>query len=313
MRRDGLTVPHRKFTRGDIWAALQLYREAFEEDTAFALAHAISGNAYIDLTILGLTPQIGFPRAREHVIRSLALDTLLEEGYAALGYLQIWGDRDFEAGARSLRRAMMLHPTLPQARSWYGWYALYVRGWPDVAVASVRKSLEVDPLNTARSRDVEWVLYRSGRYQDVLAQAQITWSLDAEVAASLAGSPLAGSYRELGRYDEAIAEYRALQARRRGVVPAGLATTYARMGRDEDAREILREIVRRVEEAGASPLAVVRVYANLGDFDQAFAWLQRGEELRPDAMLSIVADPALDPLRHDARFADLLGQMGLTH
>lgn len=301
---------HRRFTDADIWTALQFYREAWEEDPAFALAYAVAGNAYIALTLLGLAPEIGFERAREHVVRALKIDSTLAEGHAALGYLQIWGDLDFDAGERSLRRAIMLYPTLPQARDWYGWYLLHVRNQPDAAVASVRQALEMDPLNTARSYGVEWVLYRARRYDEVAEQNRVTWTLGPDIAHGFLDSPLGHAYRELGRYEDAIAEFRALEERT-GSVPAGLALTYARMGREADARAMLRSMEADAEGPGGSPLDVARVHANLGDMNGAFAWLDRAYELHPAALVRIRADPSLDPIRADPRYLELLERVGL--
>lgn len=300
---------HRQYTNEDIWTALQFYREAWEEDPRFALAHAIAGNAYIHLTQLGLSPAIGFERAREHVLAALAIDSTLAEGHAPLGFIQIWGDGQFDGGERSLRRSIMLYPTLPQARDWYGWYALDVRGWRDAAVASVRRALDVDPLNAARSHTVEWMLYRTRRYDEVAEQNRVTWSLDSEVARSLSDSPLAHAYREQERYGESIAEFRALQDRTGGLPPAGLAVTFARMGRKAEARAILHDVVQRANEAAESPIAVARIYANLGDFDQAFHWLERTWLTRPYSLLTIRSDPALDTLRSDPRFDQLMQRL----
>ena len=302
---------HRRFTEEDLWTALQFYREAYEEDPGFALAHAIAGNAYIHLTLLGVSPRVSFERAREHALRSLALDSTLAEGHAALGYLQVFRDRDFEAGARSLRRAIMIYPTLPQARDWYGRYLIYVRDHPEAGLASIRKALEVDPLNTARSQLVEWMLYRTRRYDEIEEQNRVTRSLDPAVAASLAGSPLAEGYRELGRYEEAVRELLALHERRREPPSSELAVTYARMGREAEARAILRDVEGRAERGEADPLLVARVYANLDEADRAFQWLERTFQERPDRILTIRADPALDPLHGDPRFERLLARLGL--
>lgn len=302
---------HRRFTPEDIWKALQFYREAWEEDPSFALAHAIAGNAYIGLSILGLSEQVGLQQAREHVIEALALDSALAEGHAALGYVQIWGDRDFEAGEASLRRAVLLYPTLPQARTWYGWYVLYVHGWYDAAVASVRLALELDPLNTARSQDLELMLYMTRRYEEVLEQNRVTWSLDAEVAGALSDSPVARAYREMGRYEESVAEFRALHERIGGPPPAGLAVTYARMGREAEARSILRRLEPAAMRNEEQARSVARIHANLGDAERAFEWLERAWELGPRAIFPLTADPAFDPLRADPRFEELLARAGL--
>lgn len=302
---------HRRYTHEDIWTALQFYREAVEEDPGFALAHAISGNAYIHLALLGLDPRIAFPEARSHVLEALALDSTLAEAHAALGYIQVWGDRDFEAGERSLRRAVMLYPTLPQARSWYGWFALQVRHRPGQGVASVRRSLEVDPLNTARSDDVERALYMARRYEEVIEQNRITWALDLEVARSLTDSPLAHAYRELGRYDDAVEEFLALHQRVGGAPPFGLAMTFARTGREADARAILAEHEAAAFDAGSAPVAVARIYASLGDPDGAFNWLERSFDAAPNQLIGLGVDPAFDPIRSDPRYGRLLERLGL--
>lgn len=302
---------HRRYTQEDVWTALQFYREAFEEDPRFALAHAISGNAYIHLTQLGLSQRITFPEAREHVLDALALDSTLAEAHAAMGYIQIWGDRDFEAGERSLRRAIMLYPTLPQARSWYGWFVLRVRGRADQGLASVRRSLEVDPLNTARSDDVERALYAARRYEDVIEQHRVTWSLDSEVARALSDSQLGHAYRELGRYEEAVVEFSALHERKGGRPPVGLALTYARMGRDPEARAILAEHEAAAVESGRAPLDIARMYTSLGEIDTAFHWLEQTFINAPTELLALATDPAFDPLRGDPSFDGLLRRLGL--
>jgi DNA-binding SARP family transcriptional activator/TolB-like protein len=302
---------HRRLTDEAVWKALQHYREAWEADASFALAHAIAGTAYMALTNLGVAPEVGYELGREHVLEALALDSMLAEGHAVMGRVKLWWDRDFEAAERSLRRAIMLYPTHPDARAWYAYYLLHVRRRPEAALESMRLALSLDPLNTARSRDVEIVLYRSRRYEDVFEQSRHTWSLSSEVAGSLPGSPLGDAYRELGRYEESIAEFRALHERRGGLPPVGLAVTYARMGRDEDARAILRRHEAWAEENGDGGVGVARVRASLGEADHAFRWLEATYRGRPTELLGMMTDPALDPLRADPRFDPLLRRMGL--
>ena len=52
-----------------------------------------------------------------------------------------------------------------------------------------------------------------------------------------------------------------------------------------------------------------RVYAALGDFDQALAWLDRAYEEHAVGLVHLKDDPGLDPLRRDLRFQDLLRRM----
>jgi serine/threonine-protein kinase len=302
---------HRRVTEESLWIALQHYRRAWELDPGFALAHAIAGNAYMHLTNFTLASHVGYERGREHVLQALALDSLLPEAHAQLGRLQLWWDRDFAAAERTLRRAIMLQPTYPDARTYYSYYLLNYRQDYEGALRNSRLALELDPLNTARSRDVEIMLYQSRRYEDVIEQAEHTWSLNPDVAASFATSQLAGAYREMGMYDEAITEYMALQERTRGLPPVGLAITYARMGRVEDARAILRAREARAEATGLGGDGIAMIYAALGDDDAAFQWLDFAFERSPGALVALKTSPPFDPIREDPRFHALLVRLRL--
>jgi hypothetical protein len=47
----------------------------------------------------------------------------------------------------------------------------------------------------------------------------------------------------------------------------------------------------------------------LGDFSQAFAWLEKVYEERSVTLILLKVDPMLDPLRSDPRYQDLLRRM----
>lgn len=56
---------------------------------------------------------------------------------------------------------------------------------------------------------------------------------------------------------------------------------------------------------------MARVYAALGEKDQAFAMLERAYRERDSMLLGLRADPWLDPLRDDERFTDPLCRVGV--
>ena len=47
----------------------------------------------------------------------------------------------------------------------------------------------------------------------------------------------------------------------------------------------------------------------MGDHDQAFDWLEKAYADRAQMLSEIKVEPAFDPLREDARYADLLRRM----
>jgi hypothetical protein len=62
-----------------------------------------------------------------------------------------------------------------------------------------------------------------------------------------------------------------------------------------------------------SPYFLAIAYAGLGDKDRGFEWMETAYRERAAWLTFLKVDPALDPLRSDPRFADLLRRIGLPH
>ncbi len=55
---------------------------------------------------------------------------------------------------------------------------------------------------------------------------------------------------------------------------------------------------------------IAYTYAQIGETDEAFTWLERGYRERDPLMPVLETYPALDPLRSDPRYHDLLRRIG---
>jgi hypothetical protein len=75
------------------------------------------------------------------------------------------------------------------------------------------------------------------------------------------------------------------------------------------ALEALRQLRRRPY---VSPFLVAIVYAELGDKDQTFSWLEKAYEGREHDLAFSNVWPMFDSLRPDPRFKDLMRRIGLT-
>jgi hypothetical protein len=60
-----------------------------------------------------------------------------------------------------------------------------------------------------------------------------------------------------------------------------------------------------------NPLGVANAYAEAGERDLAFQWLEKAFAERTPQLLHIVADPAYDGLRDDPRYKDLIRRIGI--
>jgi hypothetical protein len=54
------------------------------------------------------------------------------------------------------------------------------------------------------------------------------------------------------------------------------------------------------------------MYAQLGERDQAFAWLEKAFEERDYLMATLKVDPVWESFHSDPRFTDLLRRVGLS-
>jgi hypothetical protein len=59
-----------------------------------------------------------------------------------------------------------------------------------------------------------------------------------------------------------------------------------------------------------SQYSIAANYADLGDKDRAFEWLENAYKERDTAIVGMPADYILDPIRSDARYAELVRKIG---
>src|SRR5260370_38833356 len=112
-------------------------------------------------------------------------------------------------------------------------------------------------------------------------------------------------------YPEALVELQQVAAALNGREGIGIAHLYARMGKAEDARRILSVQEQPPPDGVQDWFYIAGVYAQLGDKDRAFLWLERAYENRDFFLTFVKVDPQMDPLRSDPRFKDLLNRICL--
>ena len=74
---------------------------------------------------------------------------------------------------------------------------------------------------------------------------------------------------------------------------------------------MLDELTEIAKHRYMPPAYRARVYAGLGEKDEAFVWLGKAYKERSDWLVYLRSDSRLDPLRSDPRFTDLLRRMNL--
>ena len=284
--------------------ALALFEKAIRIDPAFALAYAGISDAYTFLAGYGhRAPEIAFPRAREAAEKALSFGSFADahNSLASVLHRYVW---DFPRAEAEFRRALAENPAHATAHHWFGLFLLTM-GRFEEARAEVERASVLDPLSLVVREDRGyWLLCHR---EDAAAEREFRKVLEMDPAFAPARFDLGIALARRSLFPEAEAEIRRAiaTAGERPRPLAALAWVLAAAGRRDDALALLD----RLTDAPAFSRALVRVA--LEQPDEAFVELERALARREDAVVSLLVNPRVDPLRGDPRFGGLLARVGL--
>ena len=282
--------------------SLVYFGKALERDPTFAEAQAGIAWTWAFLADAYLSPADAYPKTKVAALKAIALDSLLPEGHLALAMAQAFHDWDFTAAERSVRRAIELRSRYAEARSTYGVLLSGMGRFPE-AIAQVDSAVQLDPLALVSGFQRAWVLYTAGKYRESIAQVHRNYEI--EPSQLYFDSYDGMSYRELGLADSALAAFAHAKPLANGQPLAGLAVLYARLGRKKEATAIARDLEDWYRSHYYAPEYIAAAWANIGDTDRAFTWLEKVFEVRSSLWLVFGAGPEFAPLRNDPRWTVL--------
>ena len=297
--------------------AKEYFDKAIEKDPTYGPAYASLAELYIwtgGAGSLTINPTVGASdshrQARRWAEKALALDDTLADAHNALA-LAKQAEWDWSAAERGYRRAIELNRSYAVARVSYAIH-LYAMQRFEEAVDQAKHAQQLDPVSPFINTWAGAAYFLAGRTDEAMASLRRT--LELEPGYSDASIILARSYVTLGQYHEAIAELdKAMTFGARGpFVLAAQAHAYARARRPNEALKLVDELKQCKAKLGITPtFAFIWAYAGLDDKEQAFAWLETAYEERRQRMVWLNVDAFLDPLRSDPRFHDLVRRVGL--
>lgn len=288
------------------------FNEAVQKDPTYALAYVGLADSYSLLSDYGgLPPEKAYREAKRAAEKALALDERLAEAHAALGLIKTSYEWDWPGAEKEYRRAIELNPNYETAHQWYAEY-LSGMGRHQEAITEIRRAKEINPVSLIINAVEVSVLYIAREYDQAISQGQKTLEMDPNFAEVY--GYLRRCYDQKGMYKEAIAarqkrrQLAGLDAEETAALREAAAATSARVY----WQKRLEQLVEESKEELSTAVDMAEIFAQLGQKDEAFKWLERAYEERSVMMMYLKVLPNLDPLRSDSRYADLLRRVGHT-
>ncbi|MDE2250863.1 MAG: winged helix-turn-helix domain-containing protein [Gammaproteobacteria bacterium] len=253
-------------------------------------------------------PRVAWPEAVRDAQLALRLDPDSGLTHAVLGLERATYEYDWPGAERELQQVLAPHPRDPDVLYIGAWLAFDL-GHQAEAIRLQDTALALDPLNPDSWQNSAYIHFLVGD----LDGAERAFQRSSEISPEFSSN-----HRMLGRIllqrghaQAALAEMRLEPP---SSVDLGLAFAYEALGRRAESDAALERAIEAYRRTGTyGEVNIALVYADRGDRERAFAWLERAIKER-DVNLGheLQHDPAFAPLRRDLRYARLLREMKLA-
>lgn len=310
---DNARVAIRNQSQDGFTTAIHELRQAIKADPKWAdpwaelaYAYAAGSNArFVD-------DKLGLSEARTAALEAIRLNPRLAQAQGALGWTQSLDFDEWPKAEASFRTALKLDPSDARIRYWFAVH-LRKKGRFHEAEEQLDRAMELTHRQDANIwSELAFLYWTSGQ----------TEKMRQHMAEQVIAFPNFAATRYLnarllkmeGQCDAAKNELAFSQAL--GLNPETVLVERASLSAFRKDRTEAREYLKQIEQMGRAQqvdgLLVAGVYAKLGDFDRAFAWLEAAYANRDNTLLSLATSPVVAPLRSDPRFLDLLRRLHFT-
>jgi serine/threonine-protein kinase len=290
-------------------AAIKLFDAAIESDPKFADAYAQKAETLADLTGVYSNTASEFDRGYSEAAviarRAIALAPHRALGHSALANA-LGGKLDVRGALAEYQRAFASFAGETEVLGSYSIFMSHI-GNSREGLAAADRAISLDPLNPRSHAMRASALFYARRYAEAAVSFRAVMER-ARVTPVMAYVGLANCLLLQGKTQDAQREY--ANAPADNVYRLTGEAILAALSGDRDGANRKLEVIR--EKFGDSAVyQQAQILAQLGQRDRALAALERSWQVRDPGMLGMRADPFVDPVRDDPRFAALERKLGL--
>jgi TolB-like protein/lipoprotein NlpI len=292
-------------TKASVDAAGEYLQRAVDLDPNYGKAWATLAVQVTNKTDLGLLGTVdGYGQARQFAQHALEVSPDFAGGHAALAYIHLVFDWDWEAVEEQVKRALELDPTNVYALTVAGKLYTVLGRWNE-ARHPFRVALARDPLDSYLILNLALTAYLEGQF----AESERNYRQLLELEPGFLWTRITFAKTLLAQGDPQAALAMAQQETDEAIRLVYLSIMLRAAGEHGAADEALQQQIAQWADTGA--FYVAQTYAHRGDHDLAIEWLERAYRQKDPALIEITGEPLFEGMVDDPRFKAFLRKMKL--
>jgi TolB-like protein/Tfp pilus assembly protein PilF len=302
-----------KRTLNGIKQASTYFEQSIQRDPDFALGYVGLADCCIALAFYDLAaPRETMPRAKESILKALALDSTLAEAHASLAHILMNYDWDWSTAEKEFKRSIELKPDYATAHQWYAIHYLTATGRSEEAVREMKKALAIEPASLVMNTFMGATFCQAGRYDEAIDQCRRTIQMDPTFA--VAHWHLGLAYEQKQLFDAAIDEFKKAVALSDGspLMLAALGHAYAKGRKANEPGKMLDKLEKLSRQQYVSPVELAAIYAALDNTERALQLLEEARAEHSFHLVYVNVSPQFKPIRSNPRFQNLVRRIGLS-
>ena len=297
----------------DSTAAISYFNQAISKDPGYVLAYSALADVYNDVPSYGGSPSEYYPKSNAAARKALELDPTLAHPHAVLGSTEIEYDWDFAGGSAEYKKAFELDPNDANAHAWYAFDIGVIGGREQEAIAELDRAHQLDPLSPINGEVAGVVYVAARRFEEAIGACNNLATENPTFAT--AHVCLAKAYWGKRMYPQVIEERKVFGElsgdRNESEFASALESGFRSAGWKGALKKAIEVRLAQRKIGYSPPTRIAELYADLGDRDHAFRWLNTAYQERDYWLVGLKTDFLLDPIRSDPRFAELVQKVGL--
>jgi TolB-like protein len=302
-----------KRTLADLRTAVSYFDQAIAKDPGYAVAYSGLADAYSVIPFFWVNPSEYYAKSNAAARRAMELDATLSHPHAILGSNEMSNDWDFAGGEAEFKKALQLDPNDATAHQWYAEDLGTLGGREQEALAEITRAHQLDPLSPIISRVIGSIRVSARQYDEAISVCKELENENSTFAT--AHDCLAYAYWGKRLYPQVIEEWKAYAKLTAdpndSEFAAALEKGFRSAGWPGALTQAIETLQTRRKTHYCSPFMIARLYADLGDKEQAFQWLDTAYREHDWLLMALNTEFQLDPVRTDPRFAELVRKVGL--